>query len=48
MMDFDSINQGMMGGNIGITSFFMWISYALIIALLVLGIIALWKYINKN
>lgn len=47
MMDFDSINQGMMGGNIGVTSLFMWISYILIIALLVLGIIALWKYINK-
>ncbi|MCL5407624.1 MAG: hypothetical protein M1429_03970 [Patescibacteria group bacterium] len=48
MMDYDSISQGMMGGNVGVASLFMWLSYILIIVLLVLGIMALWKYINKN
>lgn len=47
MMDYDSVYQGMMSGNVGMTSFFMWISYTLVITLLVLGIIALWKYISK-
>lgn len=48
MMDYDSVYQGMMGGNIGLTSVFMWISYILVISLLILGIIALWKYVNKK
>lgn len=48
MMDFDSVNQGMMSGNLGMTSVFMWLTYLLIIVLLVLGIIALLKYISKN
>lgn len=46
-MDYDSISQGMMGGNIGFASFFMWIIYVLIITLIVLAIIALAKYIQK-
>lgn len=48
MMDFNSMSQGMMGGNLGMTSVFMWLTYLLITVLLVLGIIALFKYINKN
>lgn len=48
MMDYDSMSRGMMGGNAGMTMFFMWISYVLLIVLIILGIIALWKYINKN
>ena len=41
-MDFN-----MMGGGSGMM-FFAWISYVLVIVLLVLGIMALWKYINKK
>lgn len=38
----------MMGG-VGFTMmFFGWIIYLLIIALIILGIVALWKYINKK
>lgn len=48
MMDFDSVQRGMMGGSTGAASLFMWVSYLLIITLLVLGIVALWKYISKN
>ncbi|MBM2820314.1 MAG: hypothetical protein HW405_74 [Candidatus Berkelbacteria bacterium] len=47
-MDYNSMSQGMMGGNMGVASFFMWLTYALIVVLIVLGIIALLKYINKN
>ncbi|KKU30797.1 MAG: hypothetical protein UX44_C0012G0007 [candidate division WWE3 bacterium GW2011_GWA1_46_21] len=39
MMGFNN----MMGGN-GLS----WLIYALVVTLLVLGIAALWKYINKN
>ena len=43
-MDYD-----MMGGSGGSSMmFFAWITYILFIALLVLGIIALWKYINRK
>lgn len=28
--------------------FFSWITYVLVVALLVLGIAALWKYLNKK
>ena len=48
MMDFDSVSQGMMGGNTGVASFFMWLIYVLLIIFIVLGIAALWKYINKK
>lgn len=48
MMDYNSMSQGMMGGNIGMTMFFMWLTYVLIITLIILGIIALFKYISKN
>lgn len=48
MMDFNSTTQGMMGGNAGIASLFMWLIYVLTLALIVLGIVALIKYINKN
>lgn len=40
--------QVMMGGYGSPMMFFGWITYLLIIALLVLGIIALWKYIDKK
>lgn len=44
MMDFD-----MMGGVGGSgMMFFAWIPYVLIIVLLILGIIALWKNIQKK
>lgn len=36
----------MMGG--GGMMFFSWITYVLVTALLILGIAALWKYINKK
>jgi len=48
MIDYNSMSQGMMGGNLGMVMFFMWISYALFLAVLVLSIIALLKYINKT
>lgn len=47
MMDYNSMSQGMMGGSAGMTMFFMWITYALVVIFLVLGIAALWKYLNK-
>lgn len=47
MMDYNSMSQGMMGGSAGMTMLFMWLTYLLIVVALVLGIIALWKYISK-
>lgn len=44
MMDYGTY-QNMMGGGAGI---FMWLTYILVIAVLVLGAVALWKYINKG
>jgi len=38
----------MMGGGGGSMMFFAWITYILVIVLLGLGIVALWKYINKK
>jgi len=38
----------MMGQSGGGVMVFAWIIYILVVALLVLGIIALWKYINKK
>ncbi len=39
----------MMGGMYGSSMmFFGWITYILILALIILGIAALWKYINKK
>jgi len=38
----------MMGGDGGSMMFFSWITYLLVVALLILGIAALWKYINKK
>lgn len=38
----------MMGGYGGGLMLFAWITYILVIALLVLGIVALWKYISKK
>ena len=43
-MDYDSY-QNMMGGGAG---FFMWLIYLLAVAVLVLAVVALWKYINKK
>jgi len=43
------MDYGLMGG-VGTSSMmlFAWITYLLIIILLVLGIAALWKYVNKK
>ena len=38
----------MTGGYGGSMMFFSWTIYVLVTALLVLGIVALWKYINKK
>lgn len=38
----------MMGSGGGSMMLFAWLTYALVVALLVLGIAALWKYINKK
>ena len=38
----------MMGGYGGGMMFFAWITYTLVVVLLILGIAALWKYINKK
>ncbi len=38
----------MMGGAGGGVMFFAWITYLLVTILLVLGIVALWKYISKK
>ena len=48
MTDYNSMNQGMMGGNGGLTMIFMWSTYLLFLAVLVLSIAALLKYINKK
>lgn len=44
MMDYNYM-MGVGGGNM---MFFAWITYALVIVALVLGIAALWKYVNKK
>lgn len=41
------MNYNYMTGD-GSMMFFSWITYILVIALIILGIAALWKYINKN
>ena len=41
-MDYNMMNGG------GSMMFFAWISYVLVIVLLVLAIAALWKYVNKK
>lgn len=47
MMDYNSMNQGMMSGNAGMTMTLMWLTYILVVVALVLGIAALWKYLTK-
>ena len=44
MMDYQMMN----GDNGGGMMFFAWILYVLVAVALVLGIMALWKYINKK
>ena len=44
MMNYDMM-RGTDGGGMML---FAWITYVLVIALLVLGIAALWKYVNKK
>lgn len=44
MMDYQMMDGNYGGGMM----LFAWITYVLIIALLVLGIAALWKYISKK
>ena len=44
MMDYDSYHN-MMGGGAGL---FMWLTYMLVVVVLVLSVMALWKYINKK
>lgn len=39
---------GMMGGGWGLMVFFGWLTYLILLALGILAIIALWKYINKK
>lgn len=42
------MNEGMMtGGNGSAMMLFGWLIYILLVALIVLGIAALWKYINR-
>lgn len=41
------MNYNYMTGD-GSMMFFSWITYILVIALIILGIAALWKYINKK
>lgn len=48
MMDFNSMSQGMMGGNAGMAMTFMWLTYLIVLIDLVLVGIALWKYISKK
>jgi hypothetical protein len=38
----------MMGGAGGGVMFFAWIAYLLVTVLIIFGIAALWKYINKK
>jgi len=44
-MDYYGMMGGAGGGNM---MFFAWTTYILVTVALVLGIIALWKYINKK
>lgn len=44
MMNYDMMS-GLGGGGM---MFFSWITYVLFTVLLVLGIMALWKYLNKK
>jgi hypothetical protein len=37
-----------MGGSYGGAMIFMWLGYVLVIVALILGIAALWKYLNKK
>lgn len=48
MMDYNFIYQGMMNGNSGLATPFIWVTYLLCIVVLILVIIALLKYINKK
>lgn len=45
MMDYYNMMGGLGGNSM---MFFAWTTYALTTALLVLGIVALWKYISKK
>lgn len=42
------MNYNFAGGFGSSMMFFMWINYVLITVLLILSIMALWKYINKK
>ena len=48
MMDYNSMSQGMMGGNGGMTMIFMWGTYLLFLAVLVLSVVALIKYLGQK
>jgi uncharacterized membrane protein len=48
MMDYYNNYQGMMGGYGWGVAPFMWLIYILLVVVLVLAVIALWKYINKK
>jgi len=43
MMNYNSY-ENMMGDSAGI---FMWLTYILVVSVLILSAVALWKYINK-
>ena len=47
MMDYNNYQTMMGGSNWGVAPF-MWLTYLLVLTILVLAIIALWKYINKK
>ena len=40
--------QGMMGGASWVVAPFLWLTYLLVVIVLILAAIALWKYINKK
>ncbi len=46
MMDSGTMST-MMGGNASSMMFFGWVTYVLILALIILAIAALWKYLQK-
>lgn len=47
MMNYQTVNW-MMGGFGSGAYLFMWLTSVLTVILLILGIVALWKYINKK
>lgn len=40
--------QTMMGGSNWAVAPFMWVTYLLMVVIMVLAVVALWKYVNKK